>query len=365
MNHLFRFAISGLLCVILSAECILVAQQKKYYFYKPAQTRGSDASFTPLALLVNGSFDALRLSPDAGRDLTALKWKTDFDNVWKSLRNPLGSVRAYGWENFRRQELLNLSFNVDDLQFIPNLADHVIGYGMQYAKVTEWYEAHGYDSPVLLGVGTSLVYQLVNEVVQNSGTSNVNVDCVADVYIFNMLGFALFSFEEVKEFFSETIQLNDWSLQPLYVPRNHHLENAGQQFVMRYTLPFAERYAPFICWGVNSVAGLSYRYDDVNRFSVGVGNAITGMTTKYRGEFISATPDFEKAVGLFWDNDGSLLAGLIVSGRTTYNAQLNVYPGLIDICGIRPGCYLGAGGREGVVFGVTFSGLPISIGIER
>jgi hypothetical protein len=342
----------------------LVAQQQNY-FYKPAQTRGSGSQFSPLTLFINGSFDALRLSPDAGRDLTALKWKTDFDNVWRSLKDPIGSVKAYGWENFRRQELLNLSFNVDDLQFIPNFADHVLGYGMQYAKITEWYEAHGYSSPVLYGIGTSLAYQLLNEVIQNSGTTSVNVDCVADVYLFNMAGFALFSFDEVKRFFSETLQLNDWSLQPLYILRNHHLENAGQQFIMRYTLPFAERYAPFICWGVNSVAGVSYRYDGDFRISVGAGNAITGMTTKYRGEYISATPDFEPAVGFFWDNDGSLLAGLIISGRRSFNAHLNVYPGLIQVGGIRPGCYFGVGGRDGAIFGLTFSGLPVSIGIEK
>ena len=365
MKRFSTSVVCGFVCLFLLVQPPLAAQQKRYYFHKPSQTRGSDAAFTPLILLINGSFDALRLSPDAKRDLTVLEWKTDFKNVWKSLTDPVGSVHAYGWENFRRQELLNLSFNVDDLQFIPNFADHIIGYGMQYAKVTEWYDAHGYESPVLLGVATSVVYQLMNEVVQNSATTSVNVDCIADVYIFNTLGFALFSFDDVKRFFSETMQLNDWSLQPLYIPRNHHLENAGQEFVMRYTLPFAERCAPFICWGVNSIAGLSYRYDDANRISVGLGNAITGMTTKYRGEFLSATPNIERAIGLFWDNSGSLLAGLIVSGQESVNAQLNVYPGLLDLYGIRPGCYLGVGGREGLIIGVTFSGLPVSIGIER
>jgi hypothetical protein len=365
MNRYSASAFSRLLCIVLLFVSPLLAQQKRYYFHKPTQTRGSNAAFTPFTLLINGSFDALRLSPDAGRDLSAFKWKTDFQNVWDNLADPIRSVRAYGWENFQRQELFNLSFNIDDLQFIPNLTDHVIGYGMQYAKVTEWYDDHGYASPVLWGIGTSLVYQYVNEMVQNGGVTYVNVDCIADVWIFNTLGFVLFSFDDVKRFFSETVQLNDWSLQPLYIPRNHHLENAGQEFVMRYTLPFAERYAPFICWGVNSVAGVSYRYDDVNRISVGLGNAILGMTTKYRGDFISSTPNMEKAIGLFWDNDGSLLAGLIVSGQKSINAQLNIYPGLIDLYGIRPGCFFGVGEREGLVLGITFMSLPFSVGLER
>ena len=349
----------------LFAHPNLVAQEKKYYFYKPAQTRGSDAQFSPLTLLINGSFDALRLSPDAGRDLTSFKWKTDFRNVWENLASPIGNIRAYGWENFRRQELLNLSLDVEELQFLPNFADHVVGYGMQYVKITEWYDAHGYSSPILWGAGTSLLYQFMNEMVQNGGARYVNVDCIADVYIFNTLGFVLFSFDGVKRFFSETVQLNDWSLQPLYILRNHHLENAGQEFVVRYPLPFDERYAPFLCWGVNSVAGLSYRYDDENSISVGFGNSVAGMTQKERGEFLSATPNLEPAAGLFWDDKGSLLAGLIARGRSSYNVQLNVYPGLVTLCGIRPGCYLSFGGREKLVFGITFMSLPVSPGFKR
>lgn len=363
--RLLRSVLFGFLSLLIFAQYSLVAQQKKYYFYKPAQTRGSDAQFSPSTLFVNGSFDALRLSPDAGRDVISSKWSVDFHNVWDNLSHPVGSIRAYGWENFRRQELFNPSLDVEELQFLPNFADHVIGYGMQYVKVTEWYDAHGYSSPVLWGIGTSLLYQYMNEMVQNGGATYVNVDCISDVYIFNTLGFVLFSFDGVKRFFSETMQLNDWSLQPLYIPRNYHLENAGQEFVVRYSLPFAGRYAPFFCWGVNSVAGLSYRYDDENSISVGVGNTVAGMNPKQRGEYVSATPNLVPAMGLFLDNQGSLLAGLIVSGKSNYSMQLNVYPGLLEFRGIRPGCYLGMGGREGLVFGMTFAGLPISIGIER
>ncbi len=341
------------------------AQQQHYYFYKPAQTRGSDAAFSPLTLLLNGSFDAMRIATHEEHDLTSYKWKNDFQNVWNNISNPIATVRAFGWGNFRRQELFNLSFNINDLQFIPNIADHVIGYGMQYVKVTEWYDAHGYPQPVLWGIGTSLVYQYVNEMVQNGGLIYANVDCVADYDIFNVLGFALFSIDGVKKFFAESVQLNDWSLQPLYVPRNHHLENVGQEFVLRYKLPFMERYAPFVCWGVNSVVGLSYRYDDENSVSFGIGRAVVGMTRIERDMFISTTPKLDGAVGIFWDNDGSLLAGLVVRGSTSLNAQLNVYPGLVEFGGIRPGCYIGMGEKEGLVLSVTFKGMPISLGIER
>jgi hypothetical protein len=350
---------------IVISSIPLQSQEKHFYFYKPSQTRGSDAVFTPFTLLLNGSFDALRIGPGEVRDLSTYKWKNDFQNVWNNTTNQFASIRAFGWKEFRKQEIFNLSFDNNDIQFIPNIADHTIGYGMLYAKITEWYDAHGYPQPVVWGIGTSMVYQYVNEMMQNGGSLYTNVDCIADYDFFNVLGYALFSFDGVKRFFSETVQLNDWSLQPLYVPRNHHLENTGQEFVLRYRLPFAERYAPFVCWGVNTVAGVSYRFDKVNCLSLGLGQAVTEMSMNHRDDFVSAAPVLHTAVGVFLDNDGSLLFSLIIRGGSSTNVQLNVYPGLVDFFGIHPGCYLGAGGNEGLVFGVTFMSIPISLGFER
>ncbi|HTY38927.1 MAG TPA: hypothetical protein VMH23_17550, partial [Bacteroidota bacterium] len=337
----------------------------RYFFYNPLQTRGSDAAFSPLTLLLNGSFDALRIGNNGTRDLTIYHWRNDAQNIWNNISDPFSSIRAFGWHEFVHQEIFNLNFDNNDVQFIPNIADHTIGYGMQYAKITEWYGAHGYPVPVLWGVGTSLIYQYVNEMMQNGGGIYTNVDCVSDFDFFNILGYALFSFDDVKRFFSETVQLNDWSLQPLYVPHNHHLENTGQEFVLRYRLPFARQYAPFICWGVNSVVGLGYRYDNSNSISLGVGEAVTEMTIIHRGPYISSAPQLHTAVGLYFDNAGSLLTSLIVRGGSSTNMQLNVYPGLVSVLGVRPGCYLAIGGQEGFIFGVTFMGLPVSLGFER
>ena len=339
--------------------------QQNHFFYRPAQTRGSDAVFSPLTLLLNGSFDALRIGTHDTRDLSRYHWGNDFQNIWNNISNPFASIRAFGWREFTRQEIFNLSFDNNDLQFVPNIADHTIGYGMQYAKISEWYDAHGYPQPLLWGIGTSLIYQYVNEMMQNGGGIYTNVDCVSDYDFFNVLGYVLFSFDDVKRFFSETVELNDWSLQPLYVPRSNHLENTGQEFILRYRLPFAERYAPFVCWGVNSVAGVSYRFDNVNNVSLGIGQAVSDMTIMTRGDFISSAPRLHPAAGLFLDNDGSLLASLIVRGGTSTNAQLNVYPGFVRFMGIRPGCYVGVGGQEGLVVGMTFMNLPISLGVER
>ena len=365
MKGAFSSSLSTLLCLYLLSTSLSNSQERHYYFYKPAQTQGSDAIFNPINLLLNGSFDAMRIGTQSTHDLSLYKWRNDAQNIWNNITHPVERVRSYGWELFRRQELFNLSLDINDLQFIPNLGDHTIGYGMLYAKVTEWYDAHGYPVPVVWAIGTSLIYQYVNEMMQNGGKIYVNVDCIADYDFFNVLGYVLFSFDDVKKFFSESVQLNDWSLQPLYVPWNHHLENTGQEFSIRYRLPFAEQYAPFLCWGVNSVMGLSYRYDNANNISLGVGQAVMGMVENPREDYVSASPQLEGALGLYWDNDGSLLASLIVRGKSALNAELNVYPGLFEFHGIKPGFYVGAGGKEGLVVGVTFMNIPLSLGFER
>ena len=357
----------SLTLVILFASLWLptrMCAQEHYYFYRPHQTRGSDAFFTPLNLVLNGSFDAFRTDIGNNRNVRTIPWKLTSSIVWYNLRSPLYHINQYGWKRFWREEFINLSFNIQELQFLPNIGDHTLGYGMLYAKVTEYYDAHGYPAPVLWGVGTSLVFHYVNEMMQSGYEYKTNVDHIADIYVFNTLGLVLFSFDGVKRFFSEDVELLDWSLQPLFVPRNTTLQNVGQEFVLRYRLPWADHLAPFICWGVNSVVGLSYRYDHRQSISLGVGQSVNGMKRQERGEFWRMVPNLDGAVGVFWD-DGSLLAGMIVTGPKVPNVQVNVYPGMVNVAGIQPGLYVGTGERDGFVAGVTFMASPISLGFMR
>ncbi len=350
-------------CFVAVLVCSPLAAQERYYFYKPDETRGSDAFFSPLNLLLNGSFDAFRTDPGNDRNLRTRPWALHHSIVWYNVKAPIHRINQYGWGRTWREEFINLSFDLEELQFLPNIGDHTLGYGMLYAKVSEYYDAHGYPAPVVWGVATSLVFHYANEMVQSGYEMKINVDHIADLYVFNTLGFVLFSFDGVKRFFSEDVQLMEWSLQPLLVVRNTTLQNVGQQFVLRYRLPWADRYAPFIYWGVNSVVGLSYRYDGEESIGLGVGQSVNGMERQTRGEFWRSVPRLDGAAGVFWDDGGSLLAGLVLTGPKVPNMQLNVYPGLLDVWGLQPGLYIGAGKRDGFIAGITFMSLPVSIGV--
>ena len=285
--------------------------------------------------------------------------------MWYNIKAPIHRVNQYGVSRFWREEFINLSFNIEELQFLPNIGDHTLGYGMLYAKVTEYYQANNYPAPVVWGIGTSLIFHYVNEMMQSGYEIKITVDHIADLYVFNTLGFVLFSVDGVKRFFSEEVQLLDWSLQPLFVVSNTTLQNVGQQFVLRYRLPWVQRVAPFIYWGVNSVVGVSYRYDGQQSVSLGIGQSVNGMERQGRGEFWRMVPSLDGAVGAFWDDDGSLLAGLIITGPKVPNFQLNVYPGVIDVAGIKAGFYVGAGDRDGFIGGITFMASPISLGVMK
>jgi len=44
-----------------------------------------------------------------------------------------------------------------------------------------------------------------------------------------------------------------------------------------------------------------------------------------------------------------------------YNARINLYPGLFEIKGIKPGLFLGLGEWDGLVAGFTLARFPIGL----
>lgn len=150
---------------VLFLSSVIKASDKPYYFYNPDQEYGSELRFSPFTLWVNGSFDILR---NGGH----------YKDIFK-----------------------------------PNFGLHLIGNGMQFVKLSEWYDYHQYSYPKLLSFATTTTYHLFNEIFENGSFKGTNVDPISDILIFNPLGMLLFSTSAFKEFFFEKLPLLDWSLQ--------------------------------------------------------------------------------------------------------------------------------------------------------
>ena len=341
------------------------ARQKKYYFYNPQIDYGSEGMFNPFSLLLNGSYDVLRNGSHENNGETInifrLDYKQGFKNVWDNISSPLWHINRYGWRRYLKHEIIPTSLDRNKAQWLPNYGHHIIGSGMLWVRTAEWFDYHGYSHPYWWSFFCTTLYQFMNETLENNHSNLTNVDPIADILIFNPLGFLVFSSEAVRRFFSETIAMYDWSLQPVFNPWNYHLENAGLQFTFKYNLSFARRYSLFFYYGIYGIGGLSYALNDAYHISFGAGTVVNRLDENIIRNSRFITPQTDGSIGFFIDRNHSLLTSLLITGPRMYNARINIYPGLIDFAGVKPGFFLGFGEWDKFVAGLTMARFPVGL----
>lgn len=324
------------------------------YFYKNRDF-GSEALYNPISLVLNGGFDIIQVTHE--RDITKIPFYDGGRNVLRNLGDPFGPIRRYGLGNFLRDQVIPLGLSKENGQWWPNYTLHLIGGGMTYVATTEWYEAHSVPQPVLLSLLTMTTYHVVNEITENGAYQGDNVDPIADLYLFDIGGIVLFSSESVQRFFSEDLNLADWSFQPSFSLRNFHLHNNGQFFSIKWKFPFSERWHLFYYFGTNGVGGVSYKRTDGSFISVGIGlvaKALIDVDNLTNKKSVDLVPN----IGLFYDVGNSLMASLSISRKTDYMANLNIYPGLVRIGGFSPGFWFVVSAEGKPIIGLTTSFLP-------
>lgn len=327
------------------------------YFYK-GRDYGSEAVYNPVTLILNGGFDMIQV--ERSRDIRKLPIGQGINNVLKNLGDPFTPVRNYGFWNFVKDQVLPFSVDKRDAQYWPNYTLHLIGGGMSYAAMKEWYEYHNYPAPAALSIATMAAYHIINEAVENGAYEGDNVDPIADVYLFNVGGIILFSSESVKKFFSEKLNLADWSLQPSFCLRTTELHNNGQFFSIKWKLPFFDKWHLFYYFGTNGVGGLSYKYDDGSALSVGLGMAVSELFT-VNSSTNKKTVDLVWNVGVFYDRNNSLLASLSLTKKTDYMANLNIYPGVVKIGDFSPGIWMAYTNKDKFIMGITARWAPFGL----
>jgi hypothetical protein len=324
------------------------------YFYKNLPY-GIQADYNPMFVFLNGGFDMIQVGNK--RDIKNFPFKIGIQNIWSNLSDPFKSINDYGWQEFISDQVLPLSLSKKNAQFWPNYTLHLIGGGMEYAAMKEWYEYYHYPVPPVLSAFTIMFYHFTNEVVENGNHVGEDVDPIADIYLFDIGGIILFSSESVKRFFSEDLNLADWSQQPSFSLRNGDLHNNGQFFSVKWKFPFLESWYAFYYFGTNGVGGLSYKWKDGSALSVGLGLAASDLVVideKTNKKTLGLVGNF----GVFYDKNNSLLASLSVTIKTDYMVNVNIYPGIVKLWGISPGLW-GAYSQDGnVILGFTFSWLP-------
>lgn len=331
-----------------------------YYFYRGLDY-GSQYLIHPLRLIINGGYGILQIENRANRP-GDIMYARGAANVIKNLAHPAWSIRINGLYDFLAREVIPISINSGQAQYWPNYMNHLVGGGMSYRMMAEYFRFNEYRHPRAMAGLTIFAYHFLNEVVENNSYIGPRTDPVADFWIFNPAGIILFSNDKVARFFSEKLHLSDWSYQPMILPWREELQNVGQNFSVKYHLNASGSRSLFYHWGTHGELGMSFTNSDGRCYSFAFGFVAKNLLEV---DEISQTLDLAASAGLFYDRNNSLLASLLFARSKDYPYRLNLYPGLLDLGPFKPGFFVALNQNNRIMTGITFGTLrhlPFGLG---
>ncbi|CAN5565865.1 hypothetical protein BH10BAC6_BH10BAC6_10090 [soil metagenome] len=351
-----RFALPLLLTALCT--CMPMRAQEPY-FYKPVDY-GSMSMFTPWNVVINGSYDIIQLD-GKNRHIFDLPYGTGFENVVKNCLNMGATISQIGWGRWLTTEVFPLNFTKEGGQWLPNYQLHLIGGGMTYRMLEEWFVHNKVAAPGAWAVGTMITYHMLNEVVENEGYVGYNSDPIADLLIFDWLGILLFTSDDVSRFFANDLHMADWSNLPMITFPGARLGNNGLYYSLKWTIPGTEdKWSVWYLMGMSNMAGPSYKFDAENSVSVGAGlRGRTLYTVDPRVRILSL--NLVPTAGIYWDKNNSLMASLQVSGQEDQTVIGQFYPGILKLGPISPAVWASYGSNGSVGVGIAFQG-TIGIG---
>jgi hypothetical protein len=295
---------------------------RRYYYF--GYDYGTQSLFNPIWILVNRGYDVLQDLTDH-RNILELQYGRNAANVARNLIDPFPPIARRGWGRFLREEIFPLSFTPTTSRWVPNYTLHLLGGGVTYAGLAEWFEDARFPWPRVFSAATVLAAGFLNETIENGGVIGPNTDALADLFVFDVGGIILFSFENVRRFFGEEFVVADWSMQPGLTFPHAQLHNQGNYFAAKWALPFYPRVQLFSYFGEAMTAGLSVRLDREYSLSAAAGGLATRLASTSTHE-VSNVVTFAPTAAVFLDRRNSLLAALELSDVDDYRVHFNLYP---------------------------------------
>jgi hypothetical protein len=336
------------------------------YFYTHPDY-GSQSMFNPLSVLFNGGYDIVQTGMYDSY-LFRVPYRKSADNMIDNLTHPLRQIERHGWERFLGTEVFPSSTRIDRSQYLPNYTLHVLGGGTTYRMLCEWNKVHNVPSPKISAIAFATAYNFLNEVMENGSYTGVNVDPIADMWIFNPLGILLYSWDTMAHFFSSSVQVCDWSGMPFIDPVQGKIDNASQNWAVKIPLPFIDRTRLFVYLGMSEVAGLSYSIQNDYTLSGGAGFSVGDVVESGSGSDATGrvmTIKYSWNAGIFFDKSQSLLFSLVLSNSGIYKARANLYPlPHMGIGNFKPAFFAALGRNNDAVFGITGNWLPVSLSLR-
>ncbi len=291
--------------------------------YYQAQTIGSDSLYNPASAFVHYTLDTLQLPENFDTD----NFSDNLDQVWEFLSHPRTAIdNEGGFHRFVNREIfpIDSDYHRDSFAALPNYGLHLLGGGMTYRRDVEWFTARAYRYPKLAATTLAMVSEVLQEALEVQNTTDA--DPVADVYLFRPLGILLFSQERIANFVQKHLDPAIWPTISAWNVSSDQFSNTGISYIYRPPRLKFRNAGLFVYTGLNNLVGLSHPLPSGRAFSWGVGAAVQEIV---RQRNIQA--DVRPSVGLFLDQNKSLLASLVINDVGKTRARLNLYPGILPI----------------------------------
>lgn len=315
------------------------APETSHFFYKHYDY-GADSVFNPVTVMINAGYEMIHLDPESPKNILHIDYKTGFQNVFKNFISPIKPINRQGWWNFTKRELLPLTWG-NGAAWTANYMIHLIGGGATARGLAEWYATHDFPAPWIMSFINFQVYQWMNEVVENGSQKGDSTDEIADLWLFNNVGFFLFLNDDVSRFFSETLHLADWSPQGMFNLRDATLEGNSQRWTMKLFLPWSDRIGLFYHFGTAGLFGLTFRLDSTDSVSIGGGIRAKKVLVSEKTKTNLRSVSLGLTGGLFWDRNNTPLMSIVASPFGDDIGNFNVYPGLLRIGSFSFGSMIG------------------------
>lgn len=335
--------------------------ERPYFFYR-ALPYGTQAAYNPLNVVINGGYGILQIPgyEEHGRRVSSYNYREWGEDVWETAGHPIKTLDAFGWKPFLTEEVIPSTLSMNNNQWVPNYFLHGIGAGMHFRKTEEWYRYHLFPHPRLLSLSTMTAYHVLSEVVENRGNKELTVDHLADLLIFDPLGILVFCHDGACRFFSEKLQLQEWSMQPAIDLRTGNLENMGQFYVVKYPVSRDSTWFAMVHFGLHGTAGFTRRFSDGKALSLTGGFMVENLLrAEQEGEGRALKAVLTWRAGAFYDRNNSLLFSLMLAGIPESRVRVNVYPGLLRLGPFSPGLFV-SGTKEWAA-GASVSYAPLGV----
>jgi hypothetical protein len=346
-----------------TSQTTITTNSKPYYFYD-GNIIGSQSKYNPGDFFINGGFGVWQFASD--RKILDFNYEKAFSNTWKSMTHPMYAIQQFGVKAWLTSEIIPTSFELKHGQFFPNYFLHTLGAGMQSRKMEEWYRYNNVPFPRIFSIVTMLSEHYFEEVIEDGGYNGLSEDPVTDMYIFNPLGILLFLNDDVCNFFSKNLSLNEWSLQPSFNFKTGQLENMGQFYVAKLPLEHTHTWSAIAYFGMQELFGITRTFANEKSLSLTGGVIVNSLGAADISNSQKAyTANLRWSAGVFYDVKNSLLMSLVATGAEHNRLRLNIYPGVLKIGSFSPGIFVDNTGEWSTGISVRYCPIGAAVGTGK